>query len=887
VSPLTEARPGSKHGYDVIDHDKLNPELGSEQEFNEWCEELRRLGLGQIVDVVPNHMAVLGARNPWWHDVLMHGEASQFTQHFDIDGLGASAAKPPLAGKVLLPILGDQYGAILERGELELQFDSTTGTFEIAYFDHRLPLDPRTLLAVFELAEPQAAIVDRFVAIPERDKAAPGARSQAAEAARAELAQRVAASTPLRSALQSAVAAINADRAALHALLEAQAYRLAHWRVAADDINYRRFFDINDLAGVRVELPHVFDDVHRLVFRWVQQGCVDGLRIDHPDGLADPAKYFYALQARAGAARAGDTPLYVVVEKILAAHESLPDWPVHGDSGYRFAYLVNVLFVDAREADRFTQIYEDFTGQHAPYAEVLTAAKHQVLSQSLASEFARLVQLAHDIALARPQARDFTSNTLRAALAEVIAAFPVYRTYIAGGVVSDADRQHIDWAISIARQRARGIDSSVFDFLRSILLSDQTAADVEPFIRRFQQVTAPVTAKAMEDTSFYRYLRLVSLNEVGSDPGGFGLSLETFHRAMSERREHWPHALSGTSTHDTKRSEDVRARINVLSEMPRRWRFLLRRFARMNARHKVSVGGDSAPSANDEYLLYQTLIGTWPCERASGAALASYRSRIADYMRKAAREAKLRTSWVSPDAEYEAALERFIERLLAEPARSSRNRFVDALDAEAHIVARFGASNSIAQVLIKCIAPGVPDFYQGCETSNLRLVDPDNRQPVDFDASERLLEAVERGHVDVDRLLNNADPSALKLLVTRRALQVRAAQSRLFAEGDYVALQARNLLEDHVVAFSRTLAGHAVVVVATRLPFVLAGSADGKFVGMAWGNTEVSLPSLPAAWHWKNELTNEVHVAEEWMPVARLLSHLPVALLVAGSDDTS
>ena len=839
VSPLTQARPGSTHGYDVIDHGRLNPELGTEEDFAAWCEALHTHGLGQILDIVPNHMAVLGARNPWWHDVLMHGAASRFAQHFDIDGLHTTHPNTPLQSKVLLPILGDQYGVVLQRGELELQFDRTTGEFQIAYFEHRMPLDPRTI--------PVAA--DAGV-----------------------------------DAVAAAVDALNADRSALHALLERQPYRLAHWRVAADDINYRRFFDINDLAGVRIELPAVFDDVHRLVFRWLRQGCIDGLRIDHPDGLADPAKYFHALQARAGAARAGDTPLYVVVEKILAAHEALPDWPVHGETGYHFAFLVNALFVDSRAADRFTRIYAGFTGEHAPYNEVLASAKHQVLAQSLASEFTRLARLAHGVALSQPHTRDFTLNTLRAALAEVIAAFPVYRSYIADGAASDEDVRHIEWAIMLARKRARGIDGSVFDFLRTVLLSETKIAEAQEFVTRFQQVTAPVTAKAMEDTSFYRYLRLASLNEVGGDPGTFGISLATFHRSMLERSERWPHALSGTSTHDTKRSEDVRARIDVLSEMPARWRFLLRRFARMNARYKTQLAEGAAPSSNDEYLLYQTLIGTWPCERPSGRALEEYRGRIAGYMRKAAREAKLHTGWVTPDADYEAALERFVERLLAD---SARNRFLDVLDNEARVVARFGASNSLAQVLIKCTAPGVPDFYQGCETWNLRLVDPDNRQPVDFAANERLLESVARGSGDVEYLFTEGDAGGIKLFVAQRALQVRADHPELFAAGNYVQLQAQGVLEEHVIAFSRTHAGMAAVVLATRWPLLLAGSSDGIFVGKAWRETEVALPPLPAGWCWKDAMTNDVHAARARAPVARLLSHLPVALLVAERIDTS
>ena len=617
LSPIMQARPGSTHGYDVTDYGRLNPELGGAAAFERYCAALKVCGLRQVVDIVPNHMGVLDAPNRWWRDILTHGQASRYARHFDINW---QSPNPLNNGKVLLAVLGSQYGTTVARGELKLEFEPASGAFEVTYFAHQLPIDPRESPQVLTLALKRLqgqqrasleAVIGQLSELPARDAPLePGERARAADDAVAKLAV-AASSATVADAINAAVADINHEHGfgRLHELLDAQPYRLAHWRVAADEINYRRFFDINDLAGVRSELPEVFEDVHRELFRLIHRGYVHGLRIDHPDGLRDPGMYFEELQARAGASHAGARPLFVVVEKILAEDEHMPDeWPVHGETGYQFANVVNGLFVDSAAAERFSRIYSEFTGEHASYDSMLFSAKKLVLSEMLSSEFAQLAGLLQLVAQSSPATRDFTLNILRSALASVIAAFPVYRTYIVAGHVSDQDRRYVKQAVKRAREASRQIDPSVFEFIHDVLLHDDSP-HAAAFVARFQQVTAPVMAKAMEDTCFYRYNRLISLNEVGGYPGTFGISVARFHKAMAERACQWPYALSATSTHDTKRGENVRARINILSEMPRQWRLLIRRFARLNARHKSMLDGIQAPSSNDEYLLYQTLIG--------------------------------------------------------------------------------------------------------------------------------------------------------------------------------------------------------------------------------------------------------------------------------------
>ncbi|MDH5265571.1 MAG: malto-oligosyltrehalose synthase, partial [Betaproteobacteria bacterium] len=715
-SPLLRARRGSTHGYDVVDHGAINPELGGREGFDRFVAALRAHGMGLLFDVVPNHMGVFGDDNAWWMDVLENGPASAYAGYFDIEW---QPADPDVAGKVLAPVLGDHYGVILERGELRLVFEDAAGAFAVRYHDHRFPVDPRDYAALLAGAgEAAAGLARDFRRLPARDAGvrARSGRERRVPALKRRLADCVRQDAAARAAIDASVAAVNADPGgALHALLERQAYRLAFWRAAADEINYRRFFDVNELAALRMEEEAVFEATHRLTLDLAAEGAIDGLRIDHPDGLHDPAQYLRRLQAgyakRAGLALSPDAdgrparPLYIVVEKITAHHEDLPeDWAVAGTTGYRFANVLNGLFVDSSALARLDRIWRAFGGEPGDFAEQAYRGRRAIQRSALASELAMLATELLRIARADRHSRDFTLNMLREALREVAACMPVYRTYITGAP-SERDGRYVEWAVAGAMRRSRDADVSILAFVRGILLGQAPAgapevhaARVRRFAMRFQQFTSPVAAKGVEDTAFYNYHRLVSLNEVGGDPGIFGMSVRAFHGASAHRAARWPTTMLATSTHDNKRSEDVRSRINVLSEMPAAWRLALRRWRSLARPGVAMVDGEAAPSPADEYLLYQTLMGTYPPRGLDGEALEAYRLRIEAYMLKAAREAKRHTSWISPNAPYEQALAGFVRALLG---RASPNRFLDDLRLQASIVAWYGAINGIALTAIK------------------------------------------------------------------------------------------------------------------------------------------------------------------------------------------
>ncbi|RPH67248.1 MAG: malto-oligosyltrehalose synthase, partial [Burkholderiales bacterium] len=702
-SPVLRARPGSSHGYDIVDHRAINPELGGEAAFDALSAALRERGMGVLFDMVPNHMGVLGGDNAWWMDVLEHGEASPYARFFDIDWHPVNSA---LDGKVLVPLLGDQYGLVLERGELVLRFESETGGFAIGYHEHRLPIDPREAATLLQRAQerlaaaaPAAELRDEFLALahafanlPSRGATAqPTASERARDAGvhKRALARLAAAQPAVRSAIEATVEALNASspaaRNALHELLEQQAWRLAYWRVASDEINYRRFFDINELAALRIEDEAVFEATHARVLDLAACGRIDGLRIDHPDGLFDPGEYFARVQQgyarRSGASLDPDDgrpsrPLYVVIEKIAAGHERVPEqWAIHGTTGYRFAAVVNGLFVDAAAKGRIDRTWRAFTDEHASFDEIAYEGKQLTMRNALASELTVLTAELLRIARADRRTRDYTFNTLRRALAEVAACMPVYRTYLTDRA-SKQDRRYIQWSLGRALRHSRAADTTIFGFVREALLGRAPSgsppalrARTRRFARRFQQFTSPVAAKGVEDTALYRFNRLASLNEVGSEPDAFGISIKAFHAANADRAANWPHTMLATSTHDNKRSGDVRARIDVISEMPAAWRLLLRRWRLMNRSRRSTVGGEPAPSRNDEYLLYQVLLGTCRPEETGGSdpeqALAVYADRIERYMLKAARESKTHTSWISPDPAYESALAGFVRGILA------------------------------------------------------------------------------------------------------------------------------------------------------------------------------------------------------------------------------
>jgi (1->4)-alpha-D-glucan 1-alpha-D-glucosylmutase len=808
ASPFLAARPGSLHGYDVTDPTRINPEIGTEAELERLVQTLRRHGMGLVMDLVPNHMGVLRADNPWWLDVLEKGRASRYAGFFDIDW---QPGKRELRDKVLLPVLGDHYGTVLERGELKVAKEQ--GRLWLRYFEHRLPLAPRSTRGV----DPKK---------------------------------------------------VNKDLLALHRLLERQHYRVAYWRVASDEINYRRFFEIADLAALRQEAPGVFEATHALVERLCRLPGVDGLRIDHPDGLADPKRYFERLGE--ATRRAGARP-WIVVEKIVAGHESLPpDWPVDGTTGYRFANLLTGLFIDRAAETRFDRLYQRFTGDRRSFGEIAYASRMLVMGTTLAAELATAAARLARIAAGNRFTRDYTESGLRRALAEVAAHFPVYRTYVTARGASDLDRRHIEWAVDKARRASRIADPGVFDFIRAVLLLEIAPEDGErrdemvKFVLRFQQVTAPVVAKGVEDTAFYRYHRLAALNEVGNEPETFGFTLKAFHAASEDRARNWPQTMIASSTHDTKRSEDVRARLAVLTEVPSAWRLMLRRWSTMMRNARGEVNGARAPSAADEYLFYQALLGICPPEAPDAKAL---RERLSAYMLKAVREAKERTSWINPDEEYEAALQRFIAQAFDNPL------FMRDVAEAARRIGRLGLLAGLSQALLKVASPGVPDYYQGTELWDFSLVDPDNRRPVDFEARRSLLDKTAFS----DGLLAELEGGAAKLWVIRQGLALRQAFPDVYAQPAYAPLCADAGREENVCAFSLSSGERRIVAVAPRLFASLMEEGDLAPLGAkAWGAARLPVP--PG--RYDNVLTGEtVEAGEKGVVLAELLARFPVALL--------
>jgi (1->4)-alpha-D-glucan 1-alpha-D-glucosylmutase len=893
-SPYLRARPGSTHGYDIVDHNALNPEVGDARAFDRMCEALRSHGMSQIIDVVPNHMGVLEADNAWWLDVLENGPASAHAQTFDIEW------RPPAAelnGKILLPVLGDHYGRVLEAGEIQLNFDVHAGEFSLHYWDHRFRIDPAHYPDIFDVLSPPparseaeadghavvAALLSSLRALPPRDaqdESAKRARSRDAAVYKQTLARLARRHEWLAHWIAACVDQLNgrigepSSFDALDQLISRQAYRLTNWRVASDDVNYRRFFDVNTLAGIRMEQPAVFEATHRLVLRWLRGGQVAGLRIDHPDGLSDPQQYFERLQCHYAreATVAGHEPraLYLVVEKILAEHEQLPEsWPVHGDTGYRFCGVVNDLFVDSKREEEVDRLYRSFTGETQSFDEIVYRCKKIIIYTSLFSELRWLATAIHQVTRANRRTCDFTRPRLRVALAETAAAFPVYRTYLrANEPASASDRQHIDWAIAAAKRRLGGAEAAVLDHLRDMLLGEGEAVHADPaqrerFIARWQQFTAPVMAKAMEDTAFYRYVRLLSLNEVGSDPRTFGISPAAFHSANQTRLRYRSHSMLATSTHDSKRAEDLRARLNVLSEDPVFWDESLQRFHHWAERYTTPTANGPAPTRSDIWLLFQTLVGMWPAEQPDDSERDDLRHRVQAYMLKAIREAKLNTSWTSPVPEYEDAMERFVDALLR---TGHPNPFVDEIERLVARIAPFGFRNSLAQLTLKFTVPGVPDLYQGSERWTFSLVDPDNRQPVDFARLASDLASLRRlgdtpNESQWRELWTNAADGLIKHLITWRLLQLRGRFAQLFECGGYTPLALSGEAADHAVAFARHFENDAVVVIAARLTYTLCSGEDSNWSPALWHDTQVDLAAdaLSGIMRWRNWLTGESH----------------------------
>ncbi len=872
ASPYFQARPESLHGYDITDHNKLNEAIGSREEYDDWIAELHAHEMGQVLDFVPNHMGIGESRNQWWMDVLENGPSSKYAPYFDIDW---HPLKPELHEKVLLPILGDQYGRVLERAELQVHYDD--GSLHLSYYEHRFPIAPGTYRYILDLALKNLeqfkeeefyaelqSILTALEYLPRRTETDPeriAERTREKEIIKRRLDRRCHEAPQVRKAIDAALKQINGTKGdprsfdALDQLLNDQSYRLAFWRVAAEEINYRRFFDVNDLAAIRMELPQVFEDTHGLLLELVEKRAVTGLRIDHPDGLYLPNEYFEKLQERCAQVLKTTLPkdrrsIYMVLEKILTGTEPLSkDWLVHGTTGYDFANQVAQLFVDASAEADITKTFHRFIGHSVHFGHLVYAKKRLVMRLSLANDVNVLGHMLDRLSEQNRWYRDYTLDALGRAVRETIACFPVYRTYLApGGSVSEEDQTVIDRAVTSAKRRNPAIEESVFNYLRDVLLfrfpenldEEARAAHVH-FVLKFQQSTGPIMAKGLEDTAFYIYNRLAALNEVGGEPQQFGLTTEAFHQRNIARQEDWPGTLIATSTHDTKRSEDVRARMVAISEVPQLWRRSLQRWRATNRHWKRTIDEVQAPDGNEEYLLYQTLLGVWPTEssgEASKSATPEFIARIQAYMAKALREAKLNTSWIQPNEQWDSAMHDFVAKVL-DP--SPRNKFFPNFIPVAEEIARLGAINALSQIVLKFTGPGVPDIYQGNEIWDYSLVDPDNRRPVDYDLRRKMLCGLTNARPE--DLMQCWPDGRIKLFATQRLLQLRREHAEFFRCSRYIPLQAIGAFADCVVAFAREDGDRSLVVLATRLSSRLGFPPTGE----RWKDTAIKLPESLSA----------------------------------------
>jgi (1->4)-alpha-D-glucan 1-alpha-D-glucosylmutase len=881
ASPFLKARAGSTHGYDIIDHNALNPEFGGEEGFARLSDALARVGMGLILDFVPNHMGVGRADNAWWLDVLEWGPKSPYARVFDISW--EALPYRPHAG-LLLPILGKPYGEALEQGEIVLRFEAKEGSFSFWYYEHRLPVRPdryseiirKSVESAGATEEPAGrellALADRFgdLRSPSRDEGPALKAALAAIDGNGSIIAR-----GLHAYIPAATDALNV--ATLHHLLERQHYRLAHWRVAVSEINYRRFFDINDLAGIRVEDIRTFRLIHRKVVELIAARQLHGLRLDHIDGLYDPEQYCARLQRLVGAARgvADTEPFYTVVEKILGPDEVGPDFSgVAGTTGYDVLNLISRLLVQGLGLPILEQTWQTHAAPSRNFAQMVDESKARIIETTMASEFTVLSRLLARIAAGHWPSRDFTLDRLRIALELFIRNFPVYRTYIAGSSVSDRDRELIVQAIAAARGQWYGSDISIFDFLHDVLTLDlvgpdrvgYSAARTRRFVGKLQQFTGPVTAKAVEDTAFYRYHRLLALNEVGNDPSLPALPVDQFHQAMALRRQRTPHAMTATATHDTKRGEDARMRIAALSELAEDWAGAVRRWIEFNA-PLIEHDRQRSPSRAHEYMLYQALIGAWP----NGEVTNEFVERIKAYATKAAREGKQETSWLGPNERYERGLHQFIERLLD---GNQSDKFLTDFTAFVERTKLLGTLNGVSQLVLKATIPGVPDFYQGTEFWDLSLVDPDNRRPVDF--ANRLQLLCENGD-GLNASLENPLEARTKLALTRQLLQLRARFPRIFSDGQYEPISVEGRHHNHVVAFARVEARDALIVAVGRH---FATLTDG---GRHWPNTRaIEAEILLDGFHVDCDLLHDAAVTCDCrLPVAAVFGQKPVAILKA------
>jgi (1->4)-alpha-D-glucan 1-alpha-D-glucosylmutase len=905
ASPYFQARAESLHGYEITDHNKLNAAIGSRAEYDAWVAELHAHQMGQVLDFVPNHMGIAEPLNQWWMDVLENGPSSMYAPYFDIDW---HPLKSDLHDKVLLPILSDQYGRVLERGELRVRFEE--GAFYLSYHDRKLPIAPGTYRYILKIALQNLAeykdqdfyaelqsIVTALEYLPRHTETDPqriAERVREKEIVKRRLERRCAEAPEVQQAIENALRQINGKPGdarsfdALDELLNAQSYRLAFWRVAAEEINYRRFFDVNDLAAIRMELPEVFDEAHKLLLDLVRAGAVTGLRIDHPDGLYLPQEYFEKLQRRCAEALGMALPkdgraVYMIVEKILTGGERLrKDWPVHGTTGYDFANQVTQLLIDSSAETEMTKTFHRFLGHSLHFGHLAYAKKLLVMRLALANDVNVLGNMVDRLSEQNRWYRDFTLEALARAVRETIACFPVYRIYLAPGrPVSDEDRQVVERAVAAAKRRNPALEESVFNFLRDILLfrfpenlDDDARAAHTHFVLKFQQATGPIMAKGLEDTVFYIYNRLAALNEVGGEPQQFGIGLDAFHERNLDRQRNWPATLLATSTHDTKRSEDVRARMVAISELPQLWRRSLQRWRLLNRKWKRTIDEAQAPDPNEEYLLYQTLLGTWPVNthsQAEQSARAEYVARIQAYMAKALNEAKLNTSWIRPNEDWLGAMRDFVAKILE---TSAKNKFLPNFLPVVEEIARLGAINSLTQTLLRLTSPGVPDIYQGNEIWDFSLVDPDNRRPVDYKHRREMLASIAKAKPE--ELLQSWSDGRIKMFLTQRVLQFRHEHADLFQSGNYLPLKASGNLADCCISFARQLNDEWIVVIAPRL----SSRIGFPSIGERWKDTVVDLPESLSLDHAHDLLTcRELRHEGRRISMADVMSILPFAVI--------
>jgi len=898
ASPIFLARKGSTHGYDVVDPNQLNPELGTVEEFEALIEEVRRRDMGWIQDIVPNHMAYDG-QNRMLMDVLENGPASAYFDYFDIDW---NHPYEGIRGKILAPFLSGFYGECLENAEIKLHYDSNG--LSISYFDLKLPVIIESYSNVFthglgalrrKLGGKHLDFVKLlgvlFVLKNLPPKEETRERGDQVIFTKSMLWELYTGSPEIKEFIDANVARYNGTKGdpgsfdLLDQLLSEQLYRLSFWKVAAEELDYRRFFNINELISLKMEDEKVFRHTHELIFKLVREEKFTGLRIDHIDGLYDPFKYVQRLRQELG-------DIYLVVEKILDLEENLPPaWPVQGTTGYDFLNYVNGIFCDRRHEKKFTQTYARFSDMEIPCPQIASEKKRLIIGKYMAGDIESLAHLLKSISSRDRHGADVTLYGLKRALVELLTFFPVYRSYVSEQNFTAQDRLLLQEAIDKARLANPGLLLEINFIARFLLLEfgNHTPEEEQKrwlhFVMRFQQLTAPLMAKGFEDTTFYVYNRLLSLNNVGGNPARFGMSPDELHQFNRQRRDYWPHAMNTTTTHDTKRGEDAAARINVLSELPDEWKRCIELWSRLNRSKKTKLKGIEAPDRNDEYFLYQTLIGALPL---GAAPEAEFLERLKAYIVKAVREAKVHTEWLKPDLAYEDAFTSFIEKILD---RSEANRFLENLSSFAARVAHYGILNSLSQTLIKIASPGVPDFYRGTELWDLSFVDPDNRRPVDFETRKKLSRAIAK-HAACDpdavltELFTRKHDGRVKLLLVQRALDARKRRPALFQSGEYIPLAIRGHCKDHVIAFARREHNSWALAVAPRMLTRLVNDKQFPLGAEVWKDTEILLPK-EAHFSWRDAISGDLLRDGHAISLASALKHFPVALLVSEGVPTN